>query len=42
MNHELKDAPADEEQNAAVNSKPDVPLSAGLVPGIVEFVNKVR
>jgi pimeloyl-ACP methyl ester carboxylesterase len=42
MNHELKDAPADEEQNAAVNSKPDVPLSAGLVPGIVDFVNKVR
>ena len=42
MNHELKDAPADEEQNAAVNSKPDVPLSAGLVPGIVDFVNKVK
>ena len=42
MNHVLKDAPADEEQNTATYSKPDLPLSAGLVPAIVEFVNKVK
>jgi pimeloyl-ACP methyl ester carboxylesterase len=42
MNHILKDAPADEEQNAATFSKPDLPLSADLVPVIVEFVNKVK
>ena len=42
MNHILKDAPADEEQNMATYSKPDLPLSAALLPGIVEFVNKVK
>ncbi|MEO6979877.1 MAG: alpha/beta hydrolase [Mucilaginibacter sp.] len=42
MNHILKDAPDDEEQNVATYSKPDLPISAGLVPAIVEFVNKVR
>jgi len=42
MNHILKDAPADEEQNYATYSKPDLPLSPELVPGIVDFVNKVR
>lgn len=42
MNHLLKDAPADEEQNAAINGKPDLPLSAGLVPGIVDFINKLK
>ncbi|MCO5951034.1 alpha/beta hydrolase [Mucilaginibacter flavidus] len=42
MNHILKDAPDDDEQNVATYSKPDLPLSAGLVPAIVEFVNKVR
>ncbi len=42
MNHILKDAPADEEQNYATYSKPDLPLSAELVPGVVDFVNKVK
>jgi len=42
MNHILKDAPTDEEQNYATYSKPDLPLSSELVPGIVDFVNKVR
>jgi pimeloyl-ACP methyl ester carboxylesterase len=42
MNHVLKDAPADEEQNMATYNKPDLPLSAALAPGIVEFVNKVK
>ena len=42
MNHILKDAPDDDEQNVATYSKPALPLSAALVPGIVEFVNRVR
>jgi pimeloyl-ACP methyl ester carboxylesterase len=42
MNHLLKDAPADEAQNAAVNSKPDLPLNAELVPSIVDFINKLK
>ena len=42
MNHILKDAPADEDGNLATYDKPDLPLSATLVPGIVEFINKLR
>ena len=42
MNHILKDAPADEEQNAATFTKPDLPLSAAVVPGIVDFVSKIK
>jgi hypothetical protein len=42
MNHILKDAPADEDKNADTFSKPDLPLSAGLVPGMVDFINKVK
>lgn len=42
MNHILKDAPDDDEQNVATYGKPDLPLSSALVPAIVEFVNKVR
>ncbi len=42
MNHELKDAPADEEQNLATYSKPDLPLNAEMVSGVVAFVNKVK
>lgn len=42
MNHILKDAPADEEKNAETLDKPDLPLSAALVPGIVDFINKLK
>ncbi|MDR3695379.1 DUF3887 domain-containing protein [Mucilaginibacter sp.] len=42
MNHILKDAPADEEKNTDTYSKPDLPLSAGLVPGMVDFINKLK
>ncbi|WP_299585717.1 alpha/beta hydrolase [Mucilaginibacter sp.] len=42
MNHILKDAPADDEQNVATYSKPELPLKPELIPGIVEFINKVR
>ena len=40
MNHVLKDAPADKDQNMATYSKPDLPLKAELVPDIVAFINK--
>ncbi len=39
MNHVLKDAPADEDQNMDTYSKPDLPLSAQVVPAVVDFVN---
>jgi pimeloyl-ACP methyl ester carboxylesterase len=42
MNHILKEAPADEEQNIATYSKPELPLKPELIPAIVEFINKVR
>ena len=42
MNHELKDAPADEEANLATYSKPDLPLNAEMVSGVVAFVNKLK
>ncbi|WP_428328796.1 serine aminopeptidase domain-containing protein [Mucilaginibacter sp.] len=42
MNHILKEAPADEEQNIATYSKPDLPLKAELIPAIVDFISKVR
>lgn len=42
MNHILKEAPADEEQNAATFAKPDLPLKPELVNGIVDFINKLK
>jgi uncharacterized protein len=39
MNHILKEAPADRDQNLATYNKPDLPLKAELVPDIVKFVN---
>ena len=42
MNHILKDAPADEDKNTDTYTKPELPLSPGLVPGIVDFVNKLK
>jgi pimeloyl-ACP methyl ester carboxylesterase len=42
MNHIFKDAPADEDKNLATYTNADLPLSATLVPGIVEFVNRVK
>ena len=42
MNHILKAAPADEEQNLATYSNPDLPLKPELVTGIVDFVNKLK
>jgi len=42
MNHIFKDAPADPDQNAATYTKNDVPISAALIPGIADFVNRVK
>lgn len=39
MNHILKEAPADRDQNLATYNKPDLPLKAELVPDVVKFVN---
>ncbi|MDB5152787.1 MAG: hypothetical protein JWR54_1538, partial [Mucilaginibacter sp.] len=41
MNHVMKEAPADKDQNLATYSKPDLPLKPELVPDIVGFVNKL-
>ncbi|MFW5971903.1 MAG: alpha/beta hydrolase [Bacillota bacterium] len=40
MNHILKEAPADSEQNINTYSKPDLPLADGLMEVIVEFIEK--
>jgi pimeloyl-ACP methyl ester carboxylesterase len=42
MNHVLKDAPADREQNLATYNKPDLPLKPELMKDIVDFINKVN
>ena len=39
MNHVLKEAPADRDQNLATYNKPDLPLKAELMPDVVKFVN---
>jgi uncharacterized protein len=39
MNHILKDAPADPDQNTATYDKPNLPLKPELVNGIVDFIN---
>ena len=38
MNHVLKNAPADPQQNFATYANPDLPLAKELVPAIVQFV----
>lgn len=40
MNHVLKEAPADRKGNLATYTNPELPLSPGLVNGIIEFLNK--
>ena len=42
MNHILKEAPADREQNMATYSKPDLPLKPELVTNIVDFINGLK
>ena len=38
MNHVLKDAPADRDQNLATYNKPDLPLKAEFLADVVKFV----
>ncbi|MBO0996709.1 alpha/beta hydrolase [Bacillus sp. SD075] len=40
MNHILKEAPADRKGNLATYTNSELPLSPGLVNGIIEFLNK--
>ncbi len=42
MNHIMKEAPADTEQNLATYSKPELPLKTEFVTAVVNFVNKVN
>ncbi|MDB5135981.1 MAG: hypothetical protein JWP37_2584 [Mucilaginibacter sp.] len=39
MNHILKEAPADRDQNLATYNKPELPLKAELMPDLVKFIN---
>lgn len=41
MNHILKDAPLDRTANLATYNSPDLPLSEGLMSGIVKFIQKL-
>ena len=38
MNHILKQAPTDRRQNFATYNDPTLPLSSGLMPGIIQFI----
>ncbi|MES2268228.1 MAG: alpha/beta hydrolase [Bacteroidota bacterium] len=42
MNHILKEAPADKEQNTATYNKPDLPLKPELVTGVVNFIKGLK
>ncbi|MDB5132812.1 MAG: hypothetical protein JWR02_2561 [Mucilaginibacter sp.] len=42
MNHILKEAPANPDQNMATFYKPDLPLKPELVAGMVDFINKLK
>jgi uncharacterized protein len=39
MNHILKDAPADKDQNMATYTKPDLPLTTELASDVIKFIN---
>jgi pimeloyl-ACP methyl ester carboxylesterase len=39
MNHILKEAPADRDQNLATYNNPELPLKAELMPDLVKFIN---
>ncbi|MGE8203870.1 alpha/beta hydrolase family protein [Heyndrickxia sp. NPDC080065] len=41
MNHILKEAPENKEENIATYSNPDLPLAEGLMDGIVTFLEQV-
>ncbi|WP_420575951.1 alpha/beta hydrolase [Ekhidna sp.] len=41
MNHVLKDAPEDPAANVATYNNPDLPLSDGLMSGMIKFIQKL-
>ena len=42
MNHPLKQSPEDRTKNVATYSNPSLPLSPGLMPAIVSFIEEVK
>ncbi len=42
MNHVLKEAPIDREQNLATYKQPDLPLKPELITGMVSFINTLK
>lgn len=42
MNHWLKEAPADPDQNMAASGKPDLPLKPEFSKGVIDFVNRLK
>jgi uncharacterized protein len=42
MNHILKEAPSDFQQNIATYSNPDIPLFSGLSPAIAAFIRSIE
>ncbi|WP_240455824.1 alpha/beta hydrolase [Virgibacillus sp. Bac332] len=42
MNHVLKEAPADRDQNIQTYTNPDLPLAPGLTEGIIDFLRQVE
>jgi len=40
MNHIMKEAPVDKDQNMATYGNPSLPLKAELIPDLVDFINK--
>jgi len=42
MNHIMKEAPADHDQNLATYNNPDLPLKTELVSDIVKFINSIN
>lgn len=42
MNHVMKDAPADREQNIATYSNPNLPLNPQLVTSIIDFIKGLK
>jgi pimeloyl-ACP methyl ester carboxylesterase len=42
MNHVLKEAPADRQQNLATYAKPDLPLKPELITSVVDFIKGLK
>jgi uncharacterized protein len=42
MNHILKEAPADLQQNFTTYNQPELPLAPGLMPPLIDFIKKLK